>query len=172
MKIRQTGATAIFSALHEIPYGEAWPTEMIERRKTEIAAASLIWRVVESVPVHEAIKTRTGDFKRCMENYKVTLQRLGAAGIHVVVYNFMPVMDWVRTDLHHRLSDGTETLLYDPVKFAAFDLFALQRPAAEADWSTEQQLAAKSYWDSQKRTPSGRRSRVKRSIYFRECDSA
>src|SRR5215204_7087489 len=92
-EIRQTGATAIFSALHEIPYGEAWPAEAIARRKAEIEAAGLVWRVVESVPVHESIKTRTGDFQRCIENYRITIARLGAAGIGVVVYNFMPVMD-------------------------------------------------------------------------------
>lgn len=148
-EIRQTGATAIFSALHEIPYGEAWPEELIVRRKAEIAAAGLEWRVVESVPVHESIKTRTGDFARCIENYRVTLQRLGRAGINVVVYNFMPVMDWVRTDLHHRLPDGTEALLYDPVKFAAFDLFALRRPGAEGDWSAAQHAAAKAFWETQ-----------------------
>ena len=136
-EIRQTGAMAIFTSLHEIPYGEAWPAELIARRQAEVAAAGLEWRVVESVPVHESI-----------ENYCVTLERLGAAGIEVVVYNFMPVMDWVRTDLRHRLPDGTEALLYDPKKFAAFDLFALQRPGAEADWSEELRVAAKLFWSS------------------------
>ena len=148
-EIRQSGATAIFSSLHEIPYGEAWPAELIASRKAEIAAAGLEWRVVESVPVHESIKTRTGEFERHLENYRVTLQRLGAAGLHVVVYNFMPVMDWVRTDLHHKLPDGAETLLYDPVKFAAFDLFALQRKGAERDWTSDQVRAAQEFWDSQ-----------------------
>jgi mannonate dehydratase len=148
-EIRQTGATAIFSSLHELPYGEAWPVEAIAQRKSEIAASGLEWRVVESVPVHESIKTRTGDFERCIENYRVTLQRIGAAGIGVVVYNFMPVMDWVRTDLHYRLPDGTEGLLYDPVKFAAFDLFALQRAGAGADWSAGQQAEARRFWESQ-----------------------
>ncbi len=148
-EIRQTGATAIFSALHEIPYGEAWPLEAILQRKAEIEAAGLVWRIVESVPVHESIKTRTGEFERHIENYKLTLQRLGAAGIHVVVYNFMPVMDWVRTDLHYKLPDGSEALRYDPSKFAAFDVFALQRPGAENDWTSEQRAAAKSFWDSQ-----------------------
>lgn len=148
-EIRQTGAAAIFSSLHEISYGEAWPTEAIRARQREIADAGLVWRVVESVPVHESIKTRTGDFRRCIDNYKLTLERLGAAGIEVVVYNFMPVMDWVRTDLRHRLPDGTEALLYDPVKFAAFDLFALERPGAECDWSTEQRAAAEEFWRGQ-----------------------
>lgn len=144
--IRQTGATAIFTSLHEIPYGEAWPSALIASRQAEIAAAGLAWRIVESVPVSEAIKTRTGDFERHLENYRLTLQRLGAAGIDVVIYNFMPVLDWVRTDLRHRLPDGTEALLYDPAKFAAFDLFALARPGAEADHPLTVRAAAKIYW--------------------------
>ena len=145
-EIRQTGATGIYSSLHEIPYGEEWPVAAIERRRDEIAAAGLRWTVVESVPVHESIKTRTGEFQRCIQNYKTTLRRLGAAGIRTVVYNFMPVLDWVRTDLHHRLPDGAEALLYDPVKFAAFDLFALGRAGAEADFTEAQRAAAKMYW--------------------------
>ncbi len=148
-EIRQTGATAVFSSLHEVPYGEAWPAELIAERRDEISRAGLIWRVVESVPVDEAIKTRTGDFERRIENYKVTLQRLGAAGVNIVVYNFMPVMDWVRTDLHYRLPDGTQALRYDPVKFAAFDLFALQRPGALDDWTAEQREAAAAFWNTQ-----------------------
>lgn len=151
-EIRQTGATAVFTSLHEIPYGEAWPTEAIAARRDEIAAAGLRWRVVESVPVSEAIKTRTGAWERHIENYRVTLERLGAAGIPVVVYNFMPVMDWVRTDLNFRLPDGTETLRYDPAKFAAFDLYALQRPGAEQDFAAEQRAAAERFWQSQDAT--------------------
>jgi mannonate dehydratase len=146
--IHQTGATSVFTSLHEIPYGEAWPAELIASRRDEIAAAGLKWTIVESVPVSEAIKTRTGDCERHLENYRLTLQRLGAAGIHVVVYNFMPVLDWVRTDLRHRLPDGTEALLYDPAKFAAFDLFALARPRAEADHAPTVRAAAKTYWSS------------------------
>lgn len=161
-EIRQTGATAIFSALHEIPYGEAWSADAIARRQTEIAVAGLRWRVVESVPVHEAIKTRTGDFARCIENYGVTLERLGAAGIEVVVYNFMPVMDWVRTDLRHRLPDGSEALLYDPKKFAAFDLFALERPGAEQDWNVEQRAAAAKFWATQ--TPAERAALTQQTL--------
>ena len=146
--IRQTGATEVFTSLHEIPYGEAWPAELIASRRDEIAAAGLTWRVVESVPVSEAIKTRTGDFERHLENYRITLERLGAAGIDVVVYNFMPVLDWVRTDLRHVLPDGTEALLYDPAKFAAFDLFALARPGAAADHPPAVRAAAKNYWEA------------------------
>ncbi len=147
-EIRQTGATAVFSALHDIPYGEAWPAERIAARRDQIAAAGLAWRVAESVPVSEAIKTRTGDFARHLENYQLTLRRLGAAGIEVVVYNFMPVLDWVRTDLAHRLPDGTEALLYDPKKFAAFDLFGLARPGAEKDFTPAQFVAASAFWCS------------------------
>ena len=144
--IRQTGATVVFTSLHEIPYGEAWPADLIKSRAAQIASAGLTWRVVESVPVHESIKTRSGDFERHIENYRITLQRLGEVGIRVVVYNFMPVLDWVRTDLNYRLPDGTEALLYDPVKFAAFDLFALQRPGAISDFSEVQRAAAAVYW--------------------------
>lgn len=151
-EIRQAGATAVFSSLHDLAYGEAWPPDMIAQRRDEIAAAGLEWRVAESVPVSEAIKTRTGAYERHIENYRVTLSRLGAAGIRVVVYNFMPVMDWVRTDLHFRLPDGMETLRYDPTKFAAFDLFALQRPEAERDYPEEQREAARRFWDSQDTT--------------------
>ncbi len=147
-EIRQTGATAIYSALHDVPYGEAWTAAAIAERKRAIEAAGLAWRVVESVPVHESIKTRTGDFERGIANYAATIERLGAAGVRVVVYNFMPVMDWVRTDLEHRLPDGREALLYDPAKFAAFDLFGLERAGAERDWSPEQQDAARKFWRS------------------------
>lgn len=148
-EIRQTGATEVFSSLHDVPYGEAWPVEAIAARRDEIARAGLRWSVVESVPVHESIKTRTGEYERHLENYRLTLQRLGAAGVTVVIYNFMPGMDWVRTDLHHRLPDGSEAMLYDPVKIAAFDLFALQRAGAERDWSAAEQATARKYWMSQ-----------------------
>ncbi len=146
-EIRQTGATGVFSSLHEIPYGELWPLAAIEQRRDIIAAAGLRWTAVESVPVHESIKTRTGDYQRHIANYQQTLRNLGTAGIRTVVYNFMPVLDWVRTDLHHRLPDGAEALLYDPVKFAAFDLFALARTGAEKDFPAGQCREAKKFWD-------------------------
>ncbi len=146
-EIRQTGATGVFSSLHEIPYGEEWPLEAIVQRREAIAAAGLRWMAVESVPVHESIKTRTGDFSRCIQNYKTSLTNLGRAGVSIVVYNFMPVLDWVRTDLAFKLPDGAEALLYDPVKFAAFDLFALARPGAAADFTPSQIEAAEKYWD-------------------------
>jgi len=147
-EIRQTGATHIFTALHDVPAGEAWPAAAIAERQALVAAAGLTWSVVESVPVSEAIKTRTGDFGRQIENFGTTLARLGAAGIEVVVYNFMPVIDWVRTDLQFRLADGSEGLRYDPVKFAAFERFALQRAGAERDYTAEQWRAAEACWAS------------------------
>lgn len=146
-EVRQTGATAVFSALHDISYGEAWPEEAVRRRQDEIAAAGLRWEVVESVPVSEDIKTRSGNCARHLENYRSTLRHLGAAGVRVVVYNFMPVIDWVRTDLAFRLPDGREALRYDPVQFAAFDLFALERDGAAADWGPERVEAARRFWE-------------------------
>ena len=147
-EIRQTGATCVYTSLYEIPYGEAWPAELIASRQKEIASHGLVWSVVESVPVSEAIKTRTGDFERHIENYQLSLQRLGAAGITTVIYNFMPVLDWVRTDLQYKLPDGTEALLYDPVVFAAFDLFSLKRPAAATELAPDLQAQAQAYWHS------------------------
>jgi hypothetical protein len=145
-EIRQTGATAVFTALHEVPYGQVWPMETILQRRAQIEAAGLRWTAVESVPVHESIKTRTDGCAEAIAAYQETLRRLGAAGLQTVIYNFMPVLDWVRTDLHHRLADGAEALLYDPVKFAAFDLFALGRPGADADFPESVREAAARYW--------------------------
>ena len=136
-EIRQTGATVVYSALHDVPAGEAWPAAAIRARQDTVAAAGLSWDVVESVPVSEAIKTGTGECARHLENYRTTLARLGAAGIRVVVYNFMPVLDWVRTDLAYLLPDGREALRYEPWRFAAFDVHALRRPGAERDWSPQ-----------------------------------
>ncbi len=147
-EIRQAGATAVFSALHEVPYGEAWPAAAIAERRGMIAAAGLAWHVAESVPVSEAIKTRTGDFERHLENYRITLERLGRAGIGVVVYNFMPLLDWVRTDLAYRLADGSETLRFDPMAFAAFELFALRRAGAERDYPRLQVERAAEFWSA------------------------
>lgn len=145
-EIRQTGATVVYSALHDVPAGEAWPEAAIRARQELISAAGLSWDVVESVPVSEAIKTRTGEYERHLANYGTTLARLGAAGIRVVVYNFMPVLDWVRTDLAYLLPDGREALRYEPWRFAAFDVHALRRPGAERDWSPEVLEAASRGW--------------------------
>ncbi len=146
--IRQAGAGAVFTALHEIPYGEAWPLEAIRERQQLLAAAGLRWEVAESVPVHEDIKTGSGDLARLFENYRVSLRHLGQAGVRTVIYNFMPVLDWVRTDMRHVLPDGSECLRFDPVAFAAFEIHALQRPGAGDGYSPEQVVAAGIWWHS------------------------
>ncbi len=146
--IRQAGATGVYTSLHQIPYGEVWPLEAIRERKKLIEMAGLSWVAVESVPVHEDIKTRSGDYQRHIENYRQTLRNLSAAGIDLVIYNFMPVLDWVRTDLAHQLDDGSECLYFDPVQFAAFELFLLQRKGAADDYSAEQRQAAETFFSS------------------------
>jgi len=145
-EIRQTGATVVYSSLHDVPAGEAWPTAAIRTRQELIAAAGLSWDVVESVPVSEAIKTGSGEWTRHLENYCTTLTRLGEAGIRVVVYNFMPVLDWVRTDLSYLLPDGREALRYEPWRFCAFDVHALRRPGADQDWTPAVLEAAARGW--------------------------
>jgi mannonate dehydratase len=146
--ILQTGATSVFTSLHHIPYGEAWTLEDIIERKSMIEAAGLKWAAVESVPVHEDIKTRTGRYQEYIENYKTSLMNLGKAGIEVVIYNFMPVLDWVRTDLRYTLKDGTECLYFDPVQFAAFEIYLLKRKGAEADYTPEQVQKAEVFFAS------------------------
>lgn len=146
--IRQAGATAVFTSLHQIPYGEVWSREVIRERKRMIEAAGLRWTAVESVPVHEDIKTGDGDLKRLFANYTDTLRNLAAEGLSVVIYNFMPVLDWVRTDMRFVLPDGSECMHYDPVRFAAFEIHGLQRPGAEADYSAEQVASAGNWWRS------------------------
>ncbi len=143
--VRQTGATGVVTALHEVPNGEVWPEAAIEARRRLIEDAGLSWSVVESVPVHEDIKRGGGDRDRWIEAYQQTLRHLASQGIDTVCYNFMPVLDWTRTDLRHVLPDGTWALRFDHEAFAAFDLFVLERDGAAAQYTPAEVEAARAH---------------------------
>ena len=159
--IRQAGCSGVVTALHHIPVGDVWSIAEINKRKKLIEDAGMTWTVIESLPVHEDIKKRAANYQQYISNYKVSLQNVGQCGIKVVTYNFMPVLDWVRTDVSYELPSGSKALYFHRSAFVAFDLFLLKRPHAMRDYSETEVLKAKEYFS--------KLSTEQRTKLFRNC---